>query len=60
MWRCIPSLTVVAKDALPTQWLNQTSFHVIRFRNGEVIHHLADVVARIQQAIAARPPIGAL
>ena len=49
-----------AEDALRTQWLNQTSFHVIRFRNEEVIHHLTDVVERIKQAIAARPPIGAL
>lgn len=46
-----------AEDALCTQWLNQTGFHVIRFRNEEVIHHLADVMARIKQAIAARPSI---
>lgn len=49
-----------AEDALRTQWLNQTSFHVIRFRNEDVLHHLADVVARIKLAITARPPIGAL
>lgn len=44
----------VAEDALRTQWLNQSSFHVMRFRNEEVLHHLADVVARIEQAIHAR------
>jgi very-short-patch-repair endonuclease len=49
-----------AEDSLRTQWLNQTSFHVLRFRNDEVLHHLAEVVARIKRAIAARPSIGAL
>lgn len=49
-----------AEDALRTEWLNQTGFHVIRFRNEEVIDHLADVMARIRQVLAARPPIGVL
>lgn len=49
-----------AEDALRTQWLNRASFQVVRFRNEEVLHNLANVVARIKQAIAARPSIGAL
>jgi len=49
-----------AEDASRTQWLNQTSFHVLRFRNEEVLHNITTVVARIKQAIAARPSIGAL
>jgi len=49
-----------AEDASRTQWLNQTSFHVLRFRNEEVLHNTTDVVARIKQAIAARPSIRAL
>lgn len=48
-----------AEDALRTQWLNQTSFHVLRFRNEEVLHHLPDVMVRIGEIIAARPSIGA-
>ncbi|MBL0128028.1 MAG: endonuclease domain-containing protein [Flavobacteriales bacterium] len=49
-----------AEDALRTQWLKQTSFHVLRFRNEEVLHHLDSVVLRIKQAIAAQPSLGAL
>lgn len=49
-----------AEDALRTQWLNRASFQVVRFRNEEVLHNLANVVARIKQAVAARPSIGAL
>jgi very-short-patch-repair endonuclease len=48
------------EDALRTRWLNQTSFHVLRFRNEEVLHNLADVVERIRHVLAARPSIGVL
>lgn len=49
-----------AEDALRTQWLNQTSFHVLRFRNEEVLHQLQGVLERIKQTIEARPSLGAL
>lgn len=44
-----------AEDALRTQWLNQTCFHVLRFRNEEVMHHLSGVIERIKQAVIALP-----
>lgn len=47
----------VEEDALRTQWLNQTSFHVLRFRNEEVLRSLGSVVERIKLAINARPSI---
>jgi len=47
-----------AEDALRTQWLNQTSFHVLRFRNEEILHNLGVVMDRIKQVLEARPSIG--
>ena len=47
-------------DALRTQWLNQTSFHVLRFRNEEVLLHLNSVLERIETIIQQRPSIVAL
>ena len=46
-----------AEDALRTRWLEETSFHVLRFRNDEVMNQLSGVVERIKQAIDARPAL---
>ena len=45
------------EDDLRTQWLNQTTFHVLRFRNEEVLRQLDSVVQRIKEAINARPSL---
>ena len=45
------------EDALRTQWLNQTSFHVLRFRNEEVLRQLPSVIERIKQALNALPAL---
>lgn len=47
----------LAEDALRTQWLEQTSFQVLRFRNEAVLSELSSVVARIKQTIEARPSL---
>ncbi len=46
-----------AEDALRTQWLNQTSFHVLRFRNEEVLRQMPSVIERIRQALKALPAL---
>jgi len=45
------------EDALRTQWLNQSSFHVLRFRNEEVLRQLTRVLQRIRQVVEERPSL---
>lgn len=47
------------EDASRTEWLVQTSFLVLRFRNEEVLHRLPDVLEKIRQTMASRPRLGA-
>ena len=42
------------EDALRTEWLNQIGFHVLRFRNEEVLRHMSSVVETIKEAVAVR------
>lgn len=44
-------------DAVRTEYLNKEGYHVIRFTNEQVIHHLDDTLEQIRAALQT-PPLG--
>ena len=44
-------------DAVRTEYLNKEGYHVIRFTNEQVIHHLDDTLKQIRAALRT-PPLG--